>query len=119
MAIKSVLKPEGSVLLGGITVLTVLAVYGKTLPTTAVMHATAANDDNLEAGRKKATITAEVLLGAISLITRDANVFILGGLTIVALDWHARHANAASPSTGELVSEGQPNRQLSVVPVAG
>jgi hypothetical protein len=118
MAIKSILKPEGSMLLGGVTVLMVLAVYGKTLPTTAIMHATAPNDMNLEAGRKKATITAEVLLGAISLITRDANIFILGGLTIIALDWHARHANAASPVTGELTSETQTNRQLSVVPVA-
>lgn len=118
MPIKSVLKPEGSVLLGGVTVLTVLAIYGKTLPNTAMMHATQANDVNLESGRKKATITAEVLLGAISLITRDANVFILGGLTIIALDWHSRHANATSPTTGELVSDSNMNRQLSVVPTA-
>lgn len=119
MALKSILKPEGSVLLGGVTVVMVLAVYGKTLPSTAVMHATAANDSNLEASRKKATITAEVLLGALSLITRDANIFILGGLTIVALDFQARHANAAAPDTGELVSETTMNRQLSVVPAAG
>ncbi len=118
MAIKSILKPEGSVLLGGVTVLMVLALYGKTLPNTAMMHATAANDVNLEAGRKKATITAEALLGTISLITRDANVFILGGLTIIALDWHTRHANSTSPTTGELVSDAQVNRQLSVVSVA-
>src|SRR6266705_1405596 len=118
MAIKSILKPEGSVLLGGVTVLMVLALYGKTLPNTAMMHATAANDVNLEAGRKKATITAEALLGTISLITRDANVFILGGLTIIALDWHTRHANSTSPTTGELVSDAQVNRQLRVVSVA-
>lgn len=118
MAIKSVLKPEGSVLLGGVTVIMVLAIYGKTLPNTAVMHATGANDSNLESGRKKATITAETILGAISLITRDANVFILGGLTIIALDWHARHANATAPDTGELVSDSTVNRNLSVVPVS-
>jgi hypothetical protein len=118
MTIKSVLKPEGSVLLGGVTILMVLAVYGKTLPNTATLHATQANDTNVEAARKKATITAEILLGAVSLITRDANVFILGGLTIIALDWHTRHANATDNTTGDLVSDVNMNRNLSVVPTA-
>lgn len=118
MAIKSILKPEGSMLLGGVTVLTVLAVYGKTLPNTAMLQATQANDSNVEAARKKATITAEIILGTISLLTKDANVFILGGLTIIALDWHTRHANASAPDTGELVSGANMSRNLSVVPVA-
>jgi hypothetical protein len=115
MAIKSILKPEGSVLLGGVTVLMVLAIFGKTLPPTAVMHATPANDDNLESARKKATITSEIILGAISLMTRDANVFILGGLTVIALDFHARHANATAPDTGKMVSDPSYDRKLSVV----
>src|SRR5579862_4116155 len=106
MQIKSILKPEGSVLVGAVTVVTVVAIYGKSLPDTATMHATQANDRNLDAARKKATLTSIGIIGAISLITRDVNVFILGGLTTVALDYHCRHANATSPTTGELVSDG-------------
>lgn len=119
MAIKSILKPEGSVLMGGVTVIMVIALYGKSLPSGAVMQATRANDQNIEAARKKATWTSVGLVSIISLLTRDANIFILGGLTTVALDFHARHANASAPDTGMLVSEATPSRGLSVVPAAG
>lgn len=118
MSIKSILKPEGSILVGGVTVITVVAIYGKSLPDTATMHATQANDRNLDSARKKATLTSIGIMGAISLLTRDVNVFILGGLTVVALDFQARHANVTSPTTGELVSDGGYGAQLSVVPNA-
>ncbi|SRR5579871_5667741 len=104
-------------LMGGVTVITVIAIYGKSLPDAATMHATQANDMNIDSARKKATITSVGIVGVISLLTRDANVFILGGLTTIALDFHARHANASAP-TGGLVSDQGYGAQLSVVPTA-
>jgi hypothetical protein len=104
MAIKSILRPEGSITMGAATAIMVYAVFNQSLPNTAVMHATPANDINLEAGRKKATLTSAGLLAVVSLVTRDVNVFILGGVTLIALDFNSRHANASSPDTGKLVS---------------
>jgi len=83
----------------------VYAIYDRSLPDSATMHATGANDINIEAGRKKATITSAGVLAAITLLTKDVNVFILGGAVLFALDFHARHANASNPDTGALVSD--------------
>jgi hypothetical protein len=105
MQFKSILKPEGSIALGLATGIMVYAVYDRSLPDAATMHATTANDINIEAGRKKATITSAGVLGAVTLLTRDVNVFILGGVVLFALDFHARHANASNKDTGLLVSD--------------
>lgn len=104
MAIKSIFNPKESIGVGVLTGILVYAIYDRALPNNSVMHATPANDLNLEAGRKKATLTAAGVLAGVTLLTRDANVFIIGGLVLVALDFNARHANAASPETGKLVS---------------
>lgn len=109
MTIKSIFKPEGSVIAGLATGILVYAVYDHSLPDAATMHATPANDINIEAARKKATWTSAGVLSAVTLLSRDINVFILGGTVLFALDFHARHANATNPATGELVSpDGSP-----------
>jgi hypothetical protein len=98
-------KPEGSMIGAIATAILTAAIYKNGLPDVATMHATDANDINLEASRKKSTLTAAGVLSAITLLTRDANIFILGGVTLFALDLSARHANASNPVTGNLVSD--------------
>ena len=105
MQIKSILEPNGSIIVGLATAIAMYAVYDRSLPDAATMHATDAGDINIEAGRKKATITAAGVLSMVTLLTKDVNVFILGGVTLFALDFHARHANATNPVTGSLVSD--------------
>lgn len=105
MAFDSILKPDGSIAIGIATAITVYAIYDRSLPDAATMHATDAGDINIEAGRKKATLTSAAVLGTITLLTRDIDVFILGGIVLFALDFHARHANATNPATGNLVSD--------------
>lgn len=121
MAIKSILKPDGSILMGVATAALVAFIFKTQLPTTAVIHATApANDNNIDAARKKATWTSIGVLSAITLLTRDTNVFVLGGVVTIALDFNARHANASHPVTGQLVSgTEQPPGQLRVVSESG
>lgn len=99
-----VLKPETSVIVGVSTAAMVYGVYSFSLPNTAVMHATDPADINIEAGRKKAAWTSAAVVGAVSLMTKDTTIFVLGGIMLIALDWHARHANAVAPDTGKLVS---------------
>lgn len=105
MAFKSILKPDGSIALGLATGVTVWAIYDRSLPDAATMHATDAGDINIEAGRKKAVYTSATILGTVTLLTKDVNVFILGAVVLFALDMHTRHANASSPVTGQLVSQ--------------
>lgn len=115
MVFKSILEPQGSVIGGIATAVLVYAIYDRALPDAATMHATDANDINIEAGRKKATITAAGVLGAITLLTKDVNIFILGGVVLFALDFHARHANATNPQTGNLVSDQGYSQELRAV----
>lgn len=98
------LKPEGSLTAGLATAVMVVGVYSFSVPSAAVMHATAPGDINIEAGRKKAAWTSAAIIAAVSLMARDKTIFVLGGLTLVALDFHSRHANSVSNETGHLVS---------------
>jgi len=36
------------------------------------------------------------------LLTRDPNVFIVGGAAFLALEWTHRHANTTHPNTGKM-----------------
>lgn len=115
MAFTSILKPDGSVIYGIATAILVGVIYDRSLPTAAVMHATDPGDINIDAARKKATWTSAGVVSAITLLTKDVNIFILGGVVLFALDMHARHANASNPANGELVSNPGYNTQLRAV----
>lgn len=100
----SVLKPEGSIEFGLATMVAVYGVYGFALPSVAEMHATAPNDNNLIQARKKAAWTTAAVVAALALMTKDKTIFVLGGLSVIALDWHTRHAIVTHPETGAVVS---------------
>lgn len=101
----SILKPDGSVAIGIATGVVVYAVYDRSLPDVATIHATDAGDINVEASRKKAAWASAGVLSAITLLTKDVNVLVLGAVILFALDMHTRHANASNPVTGQLVSD--------------
>jgi len=112
MALTSILQPDGSITIGIATAIMVYAIYDRSLPDAATMGATDANDINIEAGRKKATIASAGVLSVVTLLTKDVNVFVLGAVVLFALDMHARHANRSNPSTGQLVSDEGYGTQL-------
>jgi hypothetical protein len=101
---KSILKPEGSVVAGIATAALVVTIYQMNVGVLAQVHMTPAHDSNVGAARKKAAIQSVAAVSAISLLTKDATIFILGGGIVFLLDWHVRHANAAAPDTGEMVA---------------
>jgi hypothetical protein len=103
MQFRSVLKPEGSIVAGLAVMGSVFAIYQLDVGGVASAYATDANHPALESSRKKAGYTALVLVGSLTLITRDANVGILGFGSIVAMELHYRHAIMAAPETGKIV----------------
>jgi hypothetical protein len=114
--IQSILKPDGSIYMGIATAVLVGVIFKQALPDSATISATTAHDRNVDSARKRATLTSIGVLSVITLLTRDVNVFVLGGVVTLAEDFHARHANSTSPADGKLVSDASPSGgRLSVV----
>lgn len=106
MAFKSYLKPENSIVAGLAVVGLVYADYQLNVGTMASAQATDANHPVLESSRKKAGYTAFVLVAGVGLIARDANIIILGGAAIIAMELQYRHAIMAHPDTGVMQPPG-------------
>jgi hypothetical protein len=96
---KSILKPEASTVAGLAAVGTVFAVYQLNIGSVAQAAASDSNHPVLASSRKKAGYTAFALVGALTLITKDANVAILGGGTIIAMELSYRHGIMANPQS--------------------
>lgn len=96
------LKPEVSL---GTSVALIgldLAIYSTHLPSSADVRSTAPHNQAIDTARKSATWTAIGVAAALSLMTRDPNLFIFGGGAAVAMDWLYRHANAVHPMSGQV-----------------
>lgn len=102
-AFKSILKPEGSVVSGVATAGAVWAIYNMNVGAVSQAHASDPNHISNESSRKKAGYISFMFVSAITLITRDANVGMLGYASIVAMELNYRHAIMASPLTGKIV----------------
>lgn len=102
MSLKSILKPEGSTMAGIATVATVYGIYQLGIGPVAGAQATDPNHPVLESSRKKAGYTAFALVGGLFLITKDANIAILGFATVIAMELTYRHGIMAEPSSGRI-----------------
>lgn len=81
---------------------TVFAVYQLNVGSVAETQATEANHPVLESSRKKAGYTSLAIVAALSLLTHDANVFILGCGSIIAMELSYRHGIMSNPATGRI-----------------
>jgi len=104
MAFKSILKPSESTVASLATVGFVVAIYQMNTGSIAQVHASDPNHPVLESSRKKAGYTAIAGVAALTLLTKDANIGILGGGAIVAMELTTRHAIMAHPLTGKLTA---------------
>jgi hypothetical protein len=120
VAIKSIFKPEDSIVAGLATVALVYAVYQNDLGPASSVQATPANHPTLETSRKKAGYTALIMVAGVSLLARDPNIVILGGAAIIAMELHYRHAIMADPDTGQITAPGPSAYQpaQNVVPIS-
>lgn len=103
MSFKSILKPEGSVTASLATVAAVYGIYQLNCGPAVLVHATTPNLPALESSRKKSGYAALALISALFIITKDANMFILGGGTIIAMEVTYRHAIMADPDSNTIV----------------
>lgn len=103
MTWKSVLKPEGSLILGAGVGGMVYGLYQLNLGNVATCHATDANHPVLETSRKKAGYTSLVMVGGLAILARDPNLIILGGAMIIAMEVHYRTAIMTDPVSGQIM----------------
>jgi hypothetical protein len=102
MSWKSVLKPEGSIVASLATIGAVYGVYQLNVGNVSQAHATTPNHPVLESSRKKAGFQALVLVAGLTLITKDANIGILGGGAIIAMELSYRHGIMSDTTTGKM-----------------
>lgn len=100
--LKSILKPESAVTTGVLEAIGIYLIYNNDLPSSIDVLASPAHDPMVESTRKKSATESAILLAAVFAITRDFNAFIIGGLALIAVDAHYKHANAVNPGTGKV-----------------
>lgn len=99
-------KPEVSLGLGLATATVVISVYSHGMPKAVDIRSHEPQDADLETVRKQNAWLAAGVVAGISLLARDTTIFVMGGITLVALDWLTRVNNAHNPVT-QLI-EGNP-----------
>lgn len=119
MDFKTILKPEDSVISGIATAGGVWAIYQMNVGPVSQAYNSDSNHMALESSRKKAGYMSFVFVSAITLLTRDAGVGVLGYGSIVAMELSYRHAIMADPTTGIIQppSESTYQAAANVVPL--
>src|SRR5690349_4186412 len=102
MSFKSILKPDASTMASLATVGTVFAIYNLNVGSVSQAAATDSNNTALESSRRKAGYIALATVSALTLITKDANVGVLGAGTIIAMELAYRHGIMADPISMQL-----------------
>lgn len=102
MAFKSILNPSQSVGVGiGIGAVDLL-IFDRMVPGVADIRTARPHNKDVESVRRQATIYCVGVNGFISLITRDWNVFLIGGMVTLAMSYLVAHANEVNPDTGKM-----------------
>ena len=115
--IRSILKPENSLIAGMAVVGLVVANYNLHNGTAAQASASDAWNPNLVGSNKKAGWTSLIMVAGISLLAKDANIFILGSAAIIAMHSSYIHSIAVEPSLGKMAA-ASPNGQAQMAAYA-
>src|SRR5258708_6496993 len=104
MSLKSVLKPDSSVMAGLAEAAAIYVIYQAALPNHADIRSAPPHNIDIESARKAAAWKSAAVLGFVFLLTQDLNSFLIGGLALGGIDYMTKHANGINPSTGKLAA---------------
>jgi hypothetical protein len=94
-------KPEISIGLGLAVATLTYAIYNRA-PNAADTRVSKPGDETLEAVRKQNAWMAAGTVAGVSLIAKDPTIFIIGGVSVVVLDWSTRVNNWTNPLSGRV-----------------
>lgn len=97
------LNPEVSLPVGLATAGVVYAIYQNALPPVVDVRSAQPGNADVQGSEKLATWTALGVVSGISLLAKDPNVLIMGGITMIVLAWWHRHADMVIPEIGKAV----------------
>ncbi|HMH90306.1 MAG TPA: hypothetical protein VK586_04390 [Streptosporangiaceae bacterium] len=105
-SVGSVLKPENSMIAGLAVVGLVIANYNLHNGSVSSNALSPAENGagNLTTTNKKAGWTSIVMVAGVSLLAKDANIFILGMAAVIAMHSSYLHSIAVSPQLNKIVS---------------
>lgn len=95
-------KPADSISTAALAGIGVFTVYGAKVGPVADVHTTGPGDPNVNASIKKAGWEALTLVAALTFLTRDLNVLIVGAGAIVLEHTMYLHAEMANPANGQI-----------------
>lgn len=102
LSFKPLLSADNSVITALATAAFVVAIYNYSVGPISDVHATGANDPNLQASVKKAGWKSVALVAGLTILARDPNILIMGGAAVIGEELTYRHALMASPDTGRI-----------------
>ncbi len=97
------LPREASLGVGLATAALVWGIYQTALPSIAEQRVSDPDDSDLHAAERGAMWTATAAVAAVSLLSKDTTVFVLGGAMVIAMSWWNRHANHFNAALGSSV----------------
>lgn len=100
------LKPDASIMVALATGTLVYGIYQTHVPTTADVRTVEQMNTDIESAERQAAWTSATVVSGISLVSKDPNPLILGGVMIIILSWTKRHANMVNPLTGKATGDG-------------
>lgn len=98
----SKLRPDSATEVGILTAIGVYLIYNNALPSIADVRNANPDDQDVEAARKAAAWKSALLIGAVFLVARDLNSYIISGAALVGIDYMYKHHNMVNPGTGKL-----------------
>jgi hypothetical protein len=90
------MKPDAEVSIALATSVMAYGAYQMALPSTADIRSLEPNNADIQASERTAAWIAAAGVSFVALITKSPSVFVLGGATVIASSWMARHADRVS-----------------------
>lgn len=101
------LKQEHALLIGLAVAGAVVGIYQISMPSVASVRASRAGNKHIDSARKGATITSASLVAVVGLLAQSPDVFVIGGIAVIAMDFTHRVANATDHQSGKIPSTAQ------------
>lgn len=100
------LKPEFSIM-GGLAVSAIVyGIHQQATPPMADIRALPQGTPDVDSAERAASWLSAAVVGGVSLIAKDPNIFIMGAAAIVGMAWWTRHSNAVVGTAGKYLSPG-------------
>lgn len=110
------LKPEASLGMALATGTIVYAVHQNMTPSVADIRSLDKNNGDVQSAERTATWTSAAIVAGVSLLAKDATIFIVGGAITIALAWTTRHADQVDTVTKRASTSINPLAQVGTSP---